>query len=112
MSTKPSDFILISKTGKDLIKLDFSILRKAVLTLRSINHPLRKKIISLLEKNEHMTVTDLFVHLRVEQSVASQHLSILRKANVVNSEREGKFIYYSLNRSRLSEISKLVEDLA
>ena len=43
-----------------------------------------------------MTVTDIYVKLRLEQSVASQHLAILRKAGVVQTERDGKFIFYSL----------------
>jgi DNA-binding transcriptional ArsR family regulator len=36
----------------------------------------------------------------------------LRRAGVVATERQGKFIYYSLDRERLNQISKLVEDLA
>ncbi|MCL4132917.1 UNVERIFIED_CONTAM: hypothetical protein GTU68_015212 [Idotea baltica] len=59
-----------------------------------------------------MTVTDIYIKLRLEQSVASQHLAILRRAGVVITERQGKFIYYSLNNERLDQISKLVEDLA
>jgi DNA-binding transcriptional ArsR family regulator len=48
----------------------------------------------------------------LEQSVASQHLAILRRAGVVATDRQGKFIYYSLDRDRLNQISKLVEELA
>ena len=58
-----------------------------------------------------MTVTDIYIKLRLEQSVASQHLAILRKAQIVNTTRNGKFIYYSLNPERLSHISSLVEEL-
>ena len=43
---------------------------------------------------------------------ASQHLAILRRAGVVATERQGKFIYYSLDQDRLNQISKLVEELA
>jgi len=50
--------------------------------------------------------------LRLEQSVASQHLAILRRAGVVITDRQGKFIYYSLDRGRLTQINKLVEELA
>jgi DNA-binding transcriptional ArsR family regulator len=59
-----------------------------------------------------MTVTDIYIKLRLEQSVASQHLAILRRAGVVLTERQGKFIYYSLDKDRLSQISQLVEELA
>jgi DNA-binding transcriptional ArsR family regulator len=109
---KSTETIIISKSGKDQIKLDYSVLRRAVLTLRAINHPLRKQIIALLEDSKQMTVTEIFIKLRLEQSVASQHLAILRKAGVLNTDRDGKFIYYSLNKERIEEIANLVEDLA
>jgi DNA-binding transcriptional ArsR family regulator len=58
-----------------------------------------------------MTVTEIYVKLRLEQSVASQHLAILRKAGFVKTERDGKFIYYSVNNDRLEELNKFVQDL-
>ncbi|MCB0628178.1 MAG: helix-turn-helix transcriptional regulator [Lewinella sp.] len=100
------------KKGKNDIQLDYAELRKAVLVLRAINHKLRQRIIDLLEENESMTVTDIYIKLRLEQSVASQHLAILRRAGVVKTERQGKFINYSIDKNRLAEISKLVEELA
>ncbi|PHN03887.1 ArsR/SmtB family transcription factor [Flavilitoribacter nigricans] len=100
------------KKGKNDIQLDYAELRKAVLVLRAINHKLRQRIIDLLEENESMTVTDIYIKLRLEQSVASQHLAILRRAGVVRTERQGKFINYSIDKNRLAEISKLVEELA
>lgn len=100
------------KKGKKDIELDYAELRKAVLVLRAVNHKLRQSIIELLDENDKLSVTDLYVKLRLEQSVASQHLAILRRAGVVNTEREGKFIHYSLNRERLAQISKLIEELA
>ena len=69
-------------------------------------------MIQLLDEKQKMTVTELYVQLRLEQSVASQHLAILRRAGVVLTERQGKFIYYSLDKDRLNQISKLVEELA
>jgi DNA-binding transcriptional ArsR family regulator len=59
-----------------------------------------------------LTVTEIFIKLRLEQSVASQHLAILRKAGVLATERDGKFIYYKLNEDRIKEISTIVNDLA
>jgi|SRR5699024_10515580 len=108
---KHKDEISIGEGSED-INLDYTDLRKAVLVLRAINHKLRQRIITLLEEHESLTVTDIYIKLRLEQSVASQHLAILRRAAVVNTDREGKYIYYSLNKNRLSQISKLIEELA
>ncbi len=103
---------VVLKKGKKDIALDYTELRKAVLVLRAVNHKLRQRIIDLLEENERMTVTEIYIKLRLEQSVASQHLAILRKAGVVATDRSGKFIFYSLDHDRLGQISRLVEELA
>ena len=108
---KQKNETVILKKGDGDIKLDYAELRKAVLVLRAVNHKLRQRIIDLLEESDSMTVTDIYIKLRLEQSVASQHLAILRRAGVVNTERQGKFINYSLNRDRLAQISRLVEEL-
>ena len=109
---KQKNETVVLRKGKKDIQLDYSELRKAVLVLRAVNHKLRQSVIDLLEENEKMTVTDIYIKLRLEQSVASQHLAILRRAGVVATERQGKFIYYALDHERLSQISRLVEELA
>jgi DNA-binding transcriptional ArsR family regulator len=53
----------------------------------------------------------MFVEMRLEQSVASQHLAILRRAGIVKTEREGKYMYYSLNLNKLQLLNQLINDL-
>ena len=93
------------------VKLDYMAVKNAAMTLRAINHKLRQQIIRLLDENKKLTVTEIYVHLRLEQSVASQHLAILRRAGIVKTQRDGKFIYYIINHDRLSEIMKCVDEL-
>jgi DNA-binding transcriptional ArsR family regulator len=95
----------------NILKLDLINLKKASLVLRSVNHKLRQQIMRLIDENGKMTVTEIYVKLRLEQSVASQHLAILRKAGFVKTERDGKFIYYSINTNRLEELNRFVSDL-
>jgi DNA-binding transcriptional ArsR family regulator len=109
---KQKNQVVTLKQGDKDVHLDYALLRKAVLVLRAVNHKLRQRIIDFLEDSETMTVTDIYIKLRLEQSVASQHLAILRRAGVVITDRQGKFIYYSLDKDRLNQISRLVEDLA
>lgn len=93
------------------LKVDLLNVKKAALVLRAINHKLRQQMLKLIDEHGKMTVTELYVKLRLEQSVASQHLAILRKAGFVKTNRDGKFIYYSVNISRIKELNKFVEDL-
>jgi DNA-binding transcriptional ArsR family regulator len=94
-----------------LLKVDLLNVKKASLILRAINHKLRQQILKLIDEHGKMTVTGLYVKLRLEQSVVSQHLAILRKAGYVKTNRDGKFIYYSVNVNRMEEINRFVEDL-
>lgn len=44
-------------------------------------------------------------------SLASHHLSVLLRADLVSRWREGSFVYYTLNRKRLGELSQLLTRL-
>ena len=93
------------------VKLDYLAIKSAATTLRALNHRLRQQIVKLIDENKRMNVTDIYVKLRLEQSVASQHLAILRRANIVLTERDGKFIHYTLNHKRLDAINQFVSEL-
>lgn len=99
-----------AKEGSPL-KLDLLELKKAAVLLRALNHKLRQQILQLIDESGKITVTEIYVKLRLEQSVASQHLAILRKAGFVNTTREGKFIYYSVNISKLQELANYTTQL-
>ena len=92
-------------------QIDLTQVKKAQMALRALNHKLRQKILSTIEKESNITVTEIYVKLRLEQAVASQHLAILRKANIVITKREGRFIYYSVNFERIAQIEKYVGEL-
>ena len=95
----------------NVLKINYHNLKKAALVLRALNHKLRQQILTLVETEKKITVTEIYVRMRLEQSVASQHLAILRRAGIVSTQRDGKFIYYTVNYKRIDEISSLVEDL-
>lgn len=100
----------VEREQKEL-KLEVLQLKKAALILRAVNHQLRQGMLRLLHQHKKMTVTELYVKLRLEQSVASQHLAILRKAGFVLTERDGKFIYYSVNYEQLEQVHSVAQEL-
>ena len=93
------------------LRIDYQVMKKSLLVLRAVNHKLRHEMIRLINQEGKMTVTDLYVKLRLEQSVASQHLALLRRAGVVITSRSGKYIYYSVDHDRMDEISRLLVEL-
>jgi len=62
----------------------------------------RIEIIELLKK-EPMSVNSLADKLGVTQSAVSQHLRVLKSAGLVIDERQGYWIYYSLNKNALEK---------
>jgi DNA-binding transcriptional ArsR family regulator len=97
--------------GKNPLKVDLLHSKKAAMILRALNHKLRQQIVKLIDEHQKMTVTEIYVKLRLEQSVASQHLAILRRAGIVITTREGKFIFYTVDYSRLEQVNQFVEQL-
>ena len=100
-----------SSENGDSFQVDLLNVKKAGLILRAVNHKLRQQILKMIDEHGRITVTELYVKLRLEQSVASQHLAILRKAGFVKTVRDGKFIFYSVNTDRLKELNRFVEEL-
>ena len=104
--------VLNATSGNDRsVRIDLLNTKKAALILRAVNHKLRQQMLKLIDEQGKMTVTELYLKLRLEQSVASQHLAILRKAAIVKTVRKGKFIYYSINAERLEELNEFVNNL-
>ncbi|MDB5224208.1 MAG: transcriptional regulator, ArsR family [Chitinophagaceae bacterium] len=99
------------KEGENALHINYYNVKKASLVLRSLNHKLRQQIIKIINESDKLAVTEIYVKLRLEQSVASQHLAILRKAGIVTTKREGKFIYYTINKKRVEAIDEFVSKL-
>ncbi len=80
-------------------------LRVASDLMRALAHPLRLRILEFIDKNNEVNVNKIYRSLKIEQSITSQHLRILRLAGVVDVVKDGKFMHYSINY----EIAKRAE---
>lgn len=76
-------------------------LRISLNIMRALAHPLRLDILSVIDKNKEVSVGEIYKALKIEQALASQQLRILRQADLVVTRRQQKFVYYSLNYSRI-----------
>jgi ArsR family transcriptional regulator len=63
--------------------------------LKALAHPKRLEIIQLL-RNQKLTVTQIQTMLDLPQCNVSQHLQILREANVVSTSKKGKQVTYQI----------------
>jgi DNA-binding transcriptional ArsR family regulator len=92
--------------------LDASAAVQASSVLRAVNHKMRQEMIALIRDNAGITPTEIYLRLKLEQSVASQHLAQLRLAGIVTAKREGKNIRYYLNHARLEAVNQAMHLLA
>jgi len=89
--------------------VNVDIIEDAFNRLRGVAHPLRIEILEFLTVNKDLTVTQIFEKMKIEQAVASHHLTILKNKGVVASRRDGKKAYYSINERNLQLITESVE---
>jgi len=69
--------------------------------LKALADPNRLQIVRALQSGP-LSVTNLAILLESEVSNVSHHLRVLYHAQIVTTERDGKYIYYHLNRELLS----------
>lgn len=77
--------------------------------LRALAHPLRLKILEFIDNNDTINVNKIYNTLKLEQSITSQHLKILRLAGLVITTREGKFIHYSINYDKMENTVAVIK---
>ena len=58
--------------------------------------PSRLKILDFIDKNNAINVNKIYNTLKLEQSITSQHLRILRDTQLVDADRDGKYVHYTL----------------
>ena len=75
--------------------------------LKSIAHPIRMKILCFLMEGDK-NVGEIEQEFGSTISNISQHLTVLRKANIIDRRKEANFMFYSLKENK---IIKLMETL-
>ncbi|MGA3146801.1 MAG: metalloregulator ArsR/SmtB family transcription factor [Acidimicrobiales bacterium] len=73
--------------------------------------PVRLRVLSILAAapDGEVCVCDFVEPLGKSQPTVSHHLKILSEAGLVRGERRGKWVWYSLNRPRLSELQATID---
>jgi DNA-binding transcriptional ArsR family regulator len=77
---------------------------KAAYVLKAVAHPLRIRIIQMLNDSKELNVSTIYKNLNAEQSLISHHLINMRDKGILDIRRSGKNIYYFLVDSAISEV--------
>lgn len=79
-------------------------------TFKALDDPVRRQILKIL-KNTPLSAGDIASQFDISFPAVSRHLSVLRKAGLVNDYRKGKQVWYELNMSVLEDAMLWIEDL-
>jgi len=90
------------KTEVDPIP-DLDSLAQAAECLRALAHPMRLKILFLLESNR-WTVGELAEACSIRSHVASEHLRLMQRCGMLSVEKEGQKTYYQICESQVHAI--------
>ncbi|MBP7821418.1 MAG: helix-turn-helix transcriptional regulator [Saprospiraceae bacterium] len=96
----------MSKTN---LIFDDEKLQKSSDLMRALAHPLRLKILEFIDKNKEINVNKIYSSLRIEQSITSQHLRILRSSGIVDTVRDGKYIHYKIDYDKIENARKAIQ---
>lgn len=89
--------------------VDPQILERAAEIIRLLGHPLRLKIVEVLEDRD-ATVTEIQETVDAPQAIVSQQLAKLRSLNVVASTRDGNHVVYSLLEPKVPRILNCIRE--
>ena len=75
------------------------------IVFKALNDPTRREILELLKERE-MTAGEIAEKFHISWPSVSHHLDLLKQAKLVTAEKEGQYIFYSLNTTVVDEIVK------
>ncbi|MED4989087.1 MULTISPECIES: autorepressor SdpR family transcription factor [Parageobacillus] len=73
------------------------------LVYKALADPTRRDILNLL-RNKDLTAGEIADHFRISKPSISHHLNLLKQADLVHAEKDGQYIYYSINTTVLQDV--------
>ncbi len=77
---------------------------------KALNDETRREIIELL-KEKDMNAGEIAKNFNISKPSISHHLDILKRADLITSEKKGQFIKYSLNTTILEDLLNWILNL-
>ncbi|MEH7548405.1 MULTISPECIES: autorepressor SdpR family transcription factor [Bacillaceae] len=70
---------------------------------KALSDPSRRKILHLLKKKD-LSAGEIADHFNMTKPSISHHLNVLKQANLVDSEKKGQQVFYSLNTTVFEDV--------
>jgi DNA-binding transcriptional ArsR family regulator len=80
--------------------------------LSVLSEPTRIRIIRLISGSGELRSCDLLPEFEITQPTLSHHLNILLENDVLTSRKEGRCVYFSINKGTMSLVADLMAGIA
>ena len=70
---------------------------------KALNDATRREILEHL-KDKDMSAGEIAGNFNISKPSISHHLEILKRADLVTSEKKGQFVYYSINTTIMEDL--------
>ena len=77
--------------------------------LKALAHPARLKLVDVLSEHDEVCVCDLTEAIGTDMSTVSRHLTQLKNAGIVESEKHGQMVFYRLRVKCLTNLFGCIE---
>jgi ArsR family transcriptional regulator len=87
--------------------IDYQKVTETNNVIKKVIHPSRVAIIEHIAKKKRTNVTEMYTELGLNQSDLSQHLMVLRKIGIINGDKIGREVYYTIDYTKVNQINEL-----
>ncbi|MBT8462402.1 MAG: metalloregulator ArsR/SmtB family transcription factor [Gemmatimonadetes bacterium] len=91
-------------TEREAATISVGTVQDAARVLKCIGHPVRLRIIELLDNGGERTVTEIREAIGLEQAAASQHLNLMRDKRILAARRDGVNVYYDISDEKVVRV--------
>jgi ArsR family transcriptional regulator len=77
------------------------------LLFKALNDDTRRQILELL-KEDNLTAGQIADAFNISKPSISHHLDILKRADLVTSEKKGQYVVYAINTTILEDVLKWI----
>lgn len=74
-----------------------------------LTEPTRIKILQLISSEGEMCAKNILPQFQITQPTLSHHLNLLLESDVIKARKDGRFVYYSVNKEAIESIRKLLD---
>ena len=89
-------------------QLDIEALSEAAECLRILAHPNRLQIVQILLSGKRFSVNEIAEACALAQPTTSDHLRLMQRCGFLESQRDGRAVYYSIAEPHLKDIMNCI----